>query len=87
MGLGWFLMDYHRHRVMNHNGSDRGFRSALFISPERKTVLVVLANYSNANVEEFFFFLPQPPCREQVGEPVRSPYSETLSHESRSLTE
>lgn len=55
MGLGWFLMDYNGHRVVNHNGSDRGFRSAMFISPERRTVLVVFANHSNANVEQFSF--------------------------------
>ena len=57
MGLGWFLMDYNGHRVVNHDGSDRGFRSALFVSPERQTVLVVFANHSNANVEQFSFSL------------------------------
>ena len=53
MGLGWFLIDYNGKRVVNHNGSDRGFRTAMFISPEHQTVLVVLANHSNANVEQF----------------------------------
>jgi CubicO group peptidase (beta-lactamase class C family) len=57
MGLGWFSMDYNGNKWMNHNGSDRGFRSALFISPERQTVLVVFANHSNANVEQFSFTL------------------------------
>jgi CubicO group peptidase (beta-lactamase class C family) len=57
MGLGWFLMDYNGHRLVNHDGSDRGFRSALFISPERQTALVVFANHSDANVELFSFRL------------------------------
>ncbi|MEO8448175.1 MAG: serine hydrolase domain-containing protein [Gemmatimonadota bacterium] len=55
MGLGWLLMDYNGHRVVNHDGSDRGFRSTLFISPDRHTALVVFANSSDANVEAFSF--------------------------------
>jgi CubicO group peptidase (beta-lactamase class C family) len=44
MGLGWFLIEYDGGPIMNHDGGDRGFRSSLLVSPDRKTVVVVFVN-------------------------------------------
>ena len=51
MGLGWFVYDFSGERVVNHDGGDRGFRSSLWIAPDRGTVVVVFAN-SGANASE-----------------------------------
>jgi CubicO group peptidase (beta-lactamase class C family) len=51
MGLGWFVYDFSGERVVNHNGGDRGFRSSLWIAPDRGVVVVVFAN-AGANVPE-----------------------------------
>jgi CubicO group peptidase (beta-lactamase class C family) len=51
MGLGWFVYDFSGERAVNHDGGDRGYRSSLWIAPERRTVVVVFAN-SGANASE-----------------------------------
>ena len=56
MGLGWFIMDLAGRRVLNHDGEDDGYSSSLFISPDQRTVVVVLAN-SEANPELLAFAL------------------------------
>jgi CubicO group peptidase (beta-lactamase class C family) len=51
MGLGWFVYDFSGERVVNHDGGDRGFRSSLWIAPDRGVVAVVFAN-AGANAPE-----------------------------------
>ena len=53
MGLGWFVVDYQGHRLVDHEGSDRGFRSDLLLSPADSAAVVVMANLSQAEVGEF----------------------------------
>jgi CubicO group peptidase (beta-lactamase class C family) len=50
IGLSWFLTRYGGHRLVNHEGGDRGFRTDLLLSPDDSAAVVVMANVSDADV-------------------------------------
>jgi CubicO group peptidase (beta-lactamase class C family) len=50
IGLSWFLTRYHAHRLVDHEGSDRGFRSDLLLAPDDSAAVVVMSNVSDADV-------------------------------------
>jgi CubicO group peptidase (beta-lactamase class C family) len=51
-GLSWFVLGWKGHRLINHSGGDRGFRTDLFIAPDDSVAVVVMANQERADVGE-----------------------------------
>ena len=51
-GLSWFLIGWRGHRLINHSGGDRGFRTDLYIAPDDSVAVVVMANQERADVGE-----------------------------------
>ncbi|HKP28724.1 MAG TPA: serine hydrolase domain-containing protein [Gemmatimonadales bacterium] len=51
-GLSWFVLGWNGHRLINHSGGDRGFRTDLFIAPDDSVAVVVMANQERADVGE-----------------------------------
>jgi len=51
-GLSWFVIGWKGHRLINHSGGDRGFRTDLFIAPDDSVAVVVMANQERADVGE-----------------------------------
>jgi len=49
-GLSWFVLGWKGHRLINHSGGDRGFRTDLFIAPDDSVAVVVMANQDGADV-------------------------------------
>jgi CubicO group peptidase (beta-lactamase class C family) len=49
-GLSWFVLGWKGHRLINHSGGDRGFRTDLFIAPDDSVAVVVMANQDRADV-------------------------------------
>lgn len=52
MGLGWFMRRQGGCRLYGHEGMDDGFRSSLWICPEKELGIVVLSNLSVAPVKK-----------------------------------
>ncbi len=52
VGLSWFLFQFGRHRLVNHDGGDTGFRTALYLDPDTQVAVVVLANAETAEVDQ-----------------------------------
>jgi CubicO group peptidase (beta-lactamase class C family) len=52
-GFGWYLGEYRGLRAIWHSGETRGFRTRLARFPERKFAVIILANRSDAVLEEF----------------------------------
>jgi CubicO group peptidase (beta-lactamase class C family) len=51
-GLSWFVLGWKGHRLVNHSGGDRGFRTDLYIAPDDSVAVVVMANQDRADVGE-----------------------------------
>ena len=51
-GLSWFVIGWKGHRLINHSGGDRGFRTDLYIAPDDSVAVVVMANQERADVGE-----------------------------------
>jgi CubicO group peptidase (beta-lactamase class C family) len=51
-GLSWFLIGWKGHRLINHSGGDRGFRTDLYLAPDDSVAVVVMANQERADVGE-----------------------------------
>ena len=51
-GLSWFLIGWRGHRLVNHSGGDRGFRTDLYLAPDDSVAVVVMANQERADVGE-----------------------------------
>ena len=49
-GLGWFLFDYHGHRVAMHTGSIDGMSAIVGLLPDDRVGVVVLANQDHAEL-------------------------------------
>ncbi len=49
-GLSWMVIGWQGHRIINHSGGDRGFRTDLFLAPDDSVALVVMANQDGADV-------------------------------------
>ena len=49
-GISWFLLGWRGHKLVNHSGGDRGFRTDLFMSPADSVAVVVMANQEVADV-------------------------------------
>jgi CubicO group peptidase (beta-lactamase class C family) len=49
-GLSWMVIGWKGHRLINHSGGDRGFRTDLFIAPDDSVAVVVMANQDGADV-------------------------------------
>lgn len=49
-GLGWFLFDYHGHRVAMHTGSIDGMSAIVGLLPDSRVGVVVLANQDHAEL-------------------------------------
>lgn len=43
-GVSWFLSEYRGHRLVEHGGSDTGFRTGLALLPARKVAVVWMTN-------------------------------------------
>ena len=52
IGLSWFVLQYKGHRLINHSGGDRGFRTDLLLAPDDSAAVVVLANDEGADVND-----------------------------------
>ena len=50
-GLGWFLQDYHGHKMVHHSGSLNWTRTHVMMIPERRIGVVAIANYGNSNLQ------------------------------------
>ncbi len=46
-GLGWFLNDYHGHKVVQHGGNGEGWTTVLWMQPDAKLGVAVLTNMHN----------------------------------------
>jgi CubicO group peptidase (beta-lactamase class C family) len=46
-GLGWFISDYHGHKVVQHGGNGEGWTSLLWMMPNEKLGIAVLTNMHN----------------------------------------
>ena len=51
-GLSWFVIGWKGHRLINHSGGDRGFRTDLYLAPDDSVAVVVMANQERADVGE-----------------------------------
>jgi len=51
-GFGWYLGEYRGLRAVWHSGETRGFRTRLTRLPEKKFTVIILANRSDAVLEE-----------------------------------
>ena len=51
IGLSWFIIRYRDRVLIEHGGSDRGFRSSLILVPQDSVAIVLLANGDRADVE------------------------------------
>ncbi|MCD8741388.1 serine hydrolase [Mucilaginibacter roseus] len=51
-GLGWFLQDYHNHRLVMHDGGVNGFVSSVTLVPEENLGIVILTNTDQNNLYE-----------------------------------
>jgi CubicO group peptidase (beta-lactamase class C family) len=49
-GLSWFVLGWKGHRLINHSGGDRGFRTDLYMAPDDSVAVVVMANQDAADV-------------------------------------
>lgn len=52
MGLSWFMRRQGGCRLYGHEGADDGFRSSLWICPQKDLAIVVLSNLSGAPVKK-----------------------------------
>jgi CubicO group peptidase (beta-lactamase class C family) len=52
-GFGWFLDPYHGHKRMSHDGSTIGFRTTIQRFTDDGLTIIVLANRTDINPEEF----------------------------------
>ena len=52
-GFGWFLYPYKGHKRMSHDGETIGFRTTIQRFPDDGMTIVVLANRTDINPEEF----------------------------------
>lgn len=52
-GMGWFIHDYDRLKVLSHMGGMTGVRSIITFSPEEKIGIVILANMGGMRVSLF----------------------------------
>ncbi|RYE13198.1 MAG: serine hydrolase, partial [Sphingobacteriales bacterium] len=43
-GLGWYLQDYHNHRIVMHDGGIHGYVSSVTLVPEENLGIVILTN-------------------------------------------
>ena len=50
-GLGWFLQDYHGHKMVHHSGSLNWTRTHVMMIPERRIGVVAIANYGGSNLQ------------------------------------
>jgi CubicO group peptidase (beta-lactamase class C family) len=50
-GLGWFLQDYHGHKMVHHSGSLNWTRTHVMMIPERRIGVVAIANYGSSNLQ------------------------------------
>ena len=55
-GLGWFLMDYRGHKVVQHGGSIDGMRALVGMLPSENLGVVVLTNLNPSSVDEGIMF-------------------------------
>ncbi len=49
-GLGWHIHDYRGKRVLEHGGSNDGFRGRLILVPESKLGIALLTNFEEAHM-------------------------------------
>jgi CubicO group peptidase (beta-lactamase class C family) len=52
-GFGWFLDPYRGHKRMSHDGETIGFRTTIQRFPDDKMTIIILANRTDINPEEF----------------------------------
>lgn len=55
--LGWFTMDYHGYKIVNHSGGMDGMISFLALIPEKKLGLVILTNSVSSAYNPIFYTL------------------------------
>ena len=46
-GLGWFISDYHNHKVILHTGNKPGFSCAFIRFADERLTVIVLSNLSS----------------------------------------
>ncbi|MEO6150930.1 MAG: serine hydrolase [Mucilaginibacter sp.] len=51
-GLGWFLQDYHNHRIVMHDGGVSGYVSSVTLVPQDKLGIVILTNTDQNSLYE-----------------------------------
>ncbi|RVT98133.1 serine hydrolase [Mucilaginibacter limnophilus] len=51
-GLGWFLQDYHNHRLVMHDGGVNGYVSSVTLVPEEKLGIIILTNTDQNSLYE-----------------------------------
>jgi CubicO group peptidase (beta-lactamase class C family) len=51
-GLGWFLRDWHGHKVVEHGGNIDGFNAEVALMPDQKLGFVLLTNISGSPLGE-----------------------------------
>jgi CubicO group peptidase (beta-lactamase class C family) len=64
-GLGWFVQNFHGHKLVWHYGQEAGFSSLLLMAPDRDLALILEAN-SGALSEPFWLLF---------GDVLRSPFA------------
>lgn len=53
IGIGWFVAEHDGHRLVFHEGSDRGFVSYLMLAPDDSAAVIIMANLSGLDIEPF----------------------------------
>ncbi|RYY33161.1 MAG: serine hydrolase [Sphingobacteriaceae bacterium] len=49
-GLGWFIQDYHNHRIVMHDGGITGFVSSVTLVPQDNLGIIILTNTDQNNL-------------------------------------
>lgn len=51
-GFGWFIDNYHGHRIVQHTGGTPGFSSAIYRFPDDRLTVIILSNHSDTLLDQ-----------------------------------
>src|SRR5438034_924718 len=56
-GFGWFIENYHGHRLVQHSGGTPGFSSAMYRFVSDKLTIIILTNHADRILDQLAFDL------------------------------
>ncbi|MBA3766466.1 MAG: beta-lactamase family protein [Acidobacteria bacterium] len=86
-GFGWFIENYHGHRLVQHSGGTPGFSSTIYRFVDDKLTVIILTNHADRIIEQLAADIARiyvPPLRRPQGKPDPDPKTSLVLKEAMS---